>query len=474
MKKGVLQPVLLVLLFVVLVCIQCSIGPVAGTETGNPDIVACLSTALSEFDTLDTWLPSHYLVEGESQLNPLKVYQAFPTLRLAKKAALPDSTDTLPDQGIVLVYRHENVVRVDSEYINDTIVTDTVVADTVYQKINTDYGETVIAEKMRHDTVIIVDTIVVRDTISVRSVDTMYLTGIDMPVPVSGEESILVVVPSVNSKETLVPRTKGPVVTYFDARGVQQLSYSMVTPSDNVFLSSASDYLAVSQQTTIDGVVIKEVYSDGDGDGFLFKAATSQSARSNLLATYTNATAVTALTVVFDAGGDGEFPATDDNRIMALRRTRSSSGTVVDDVTYGCQYNGKQLDTIAMTRKQIMATGLVTQTQTRYSCIAGSDTLDHKQNRLAALFHSVTFRDERIKKMDITIVLDTLLTVASKPPSGRITAFIDYGKGLTGVVDALINFSAQTVSGDYAENGKEFKFSFDRARQEVDLTPIGE
>lgn len=473
MKKGVLHPALLSLLSIALVCIECSMGPVVGTETGNPDIAACLSTVLSQFDTLDTWLPSHYLVEGESQLNPLKVYQAFPALRLAKKTALPDSTDTLPDQGIVLHYRHENIVRVDSQYVNDTIVIDTVVVDTVYQKINTDEGETVIAEKMRHDTIIIVDTIVVRDTISVRSVDTVYLTDTGSPVPESGKDSKSGVMFSVSSKETLVPTPTGSFVIYSDARGVQ-LKYSMVSPSDNVFLSSASDYLAVSQQTTINGVVIKEVYSDGDGDGFLFKAAALQTARSNLLATYTKATEQTELTVAFDAGGDGKFPATYDNRISALRRTRSSGGTVVDDVTYGCQYNGKQLDTIALTRKQIIASGLIAQSQKRFSCIAGNDTLDHKQNRLAALFHSVTYRNERIKKMDITIVLDTLLAAASKPHSGRITIFIDYGKGLAGMVDAVVNFSTQTVTGDYAENGKEFKLSFDRARQKVELILIGE
>ena len=99
MPERNLFQVLIVLSAVVRLICSCTPGPVTGTETGNPDISACVASALLLFDTVDAWLPSEYLVDGERQPSPQNVYASPSVEAVAKRMAADTSGGAVRPPG---------------------------------------------------------------------------------------------------------------------------------------------------------------------------------------------------------------------------------------------------------------------------------------------------------------------------------------------------------------------------------------
>ncbi|MBN1308265.1 MAG: hypothetical protein JXA18_10135 [Chitinispirillaceae bacterium] len=471
MKHRLLFPVSGMVVMLIAGFMRCTTGPTAGTETGNPDITACLTTALSMFDSVDAWLPSTYLVEGEQQLDPGKVYTASPDIILAKRRALAASTasDTI-DSGS-RTFRVDTFVVVDTIFVDTVIVSETMVQDTVAVQPDEDSSSALlITQRVRYDSLFLVDTVLRRDTFY------LYMTGSGMTASTGGgskEYSVDSIAKneSIDADYVVVRDSASGSISLFEIPLIVKDTAGQRSTVD-AEVRSDSAFTMVARQLTIGDVFVSETYRDADGDGFLATAASGANPLSTGIVARRRGTRENVLQVDFDAGSDNLFGTIGDNRIHALLRTCSEDGAVVDRVHYGPLFFGEHGDTVFLQRDRATPDDSFSQRTDRYICITGDDPIDHRGNLLAVYTLSSVFRNGAIEAMEISVSPEALLSKGQSPTIGIVRATVNYGKGLTGIVEASIDYASETIDGIYAEAGVEYRLTYRRNGNSLELLPL--
>ncbi len=473
MNKHLLFVIPAVAVFLLITLLDCTTGPTAGTETGNPDITACCVSALSLFDTADQWLPSSYLVEGERQLDPGKVYTAPLAVMFAKRSAVNAADTSAPSGTNDIIVRADTIIVSDTVFVKDTIVIDTVVADTIVDSAIDGSGvNELITERIQYDSIFFVDTVIKRDTLVLQQIDSKTVTSGDtaernMKVDYSQQADL-------NLSDFVVVRdsVSGAIALYNVSKSSQWEQVPAIATPLVTTIRSDSSFVLLARQFTVGGTFVSEVYRDGDGDGLLAISSAGTTARSTGIFTYRKGAMETVVEVDFDAGTDNLLRTTGDNRILALQRKGVFSDGSNEQIRYGARYFGQSGDTVILQRDCTSTADSVTRNSRRYISITGSDPYNQRENRLIACTQTVNFSSGSIKKMEITIIPAAPLTAGQLPSTGAITAVVDYGKGLTGMIDASINYSTQMITGMYAEAGIEYHLTFQQNGNILELLPI--
>jgi hypothetical protein len=122
--------------------------------------------------------------------------------------------------------------------------------------------------------------------------------------------------------------------------------------------------------------------------------------------------------------------------------------------------------------ERFYAAGTTEQITKRFLSLPGADPLDHRQNRCVAIIHSEIKRSGSVKQVDLTLIADTAVVEAQSPDRARLEGMLDFGKGLTGVIVAEVDFQNRTVTGTYAQAGTEYRCSFNGITNTLNLQPL--
>ena len=445
-----------------LIC-SCGIEPVAGTETGNPDITACLESAVSLFDSVDEWMPSHYLENGERQLNPENVYTVPETVPLAKRT----NTGTVSGETDTAV-RYDTIFVVDTVFIRDTVVIDTMVLDTTATEGDSSVNR-VVVQRLQVDSVFIADTQVFVDTFLVARTDS-GTSSMDNGTSKNVRLDVTARSDSAASGAYTVVRDSVTGAVILTGGGLENTATD--DPAPEITVNSSQEVQLIARNLSVNDVAIAEVYRDADGDGNIngaFAGLTSLLAYSSIR---TGRGAQIDLLVDFDAGVDQSFVTDNDNRIHSLRRKSIYAKGLTETVLYGNRYLGERKDTVQLVREQETAAGSIARTVNSYFCATGHDPVDHRMNTLLLVRQSVDFRSGDLQKMSITITPDTLLEPGNIPAKGNMTAEMDFGKGRAGRIDAVADYLGGTITGIYAQAGIEYSLRYQRSDNTVELLPL--
>jgi len=463
-RIGIVSGVLFVA--VIVFCTSCT-APTAGTETGNPDITACLASALHTFDTLDAWLPTTYLAEGDAQLNPGRITDAWHLVGVAKK--MEDSTlqkDSLSGRQAMIISRFDTVIIVDTQFVRDTLIIDTLITD-LFKQVSADSLTYTLytAQYTRYDSVFIVDTNVVRDTIVRVFQDTVYI--VQVPTDKIGADTagrVVYVTPKNNTTPVYVVN-RDPVTNEVTLT-VETVVPGATTPSSATLSSEVRtliSYTTVSRQSISSSEVVTETFNY-TSDNSLSGGHEAWAASSVPVAhgTISSATALseTISEVDFDAGKDKLYATTSDNRIYALQKTTKTGALRVDNIVYGAAYFGSHADTVYLKREQVVSSGSIDRQVVTYRSLANSeDVRDHRQNRMFGCARNVYFSGIEPKSMTLDIVLDQPVERGGVPSRGSVTGTIDFGRGVSGIFVGVIDFTTKTVSGNYDYAGRLYTFN---------------
>jgi hypothetical protein len=461
--------VFVIVLFAVAVLLDsCTPGPVAGTETGNPDITACLESALSLFDTTDRWIPSSYLIDGERQLSPDNVYNPPIVSNIAKRKGT-DTVGEVPDGALV---HYDTVIIVDTTFRYDMLVLETVTIDTVHQYF--EEGDTqivgeLVSQQLLHDTVFVTDTVVVQDTFLIPSVDTACETS----------------TPGQNNTTTnidITGKSADTSLSYQVARnpvtGEVVLTSNWGATSGNnsnqpsFKVSSDTSMEMIARNIRIAGVTVDEVYRDADGDGIISTAGNGMSPLLSWTGVYSSCAFHVEIATDFDAGDDRVFPTGTDNRIHSLIRSTMKIDGSTELVRYGDRYFGQSGDTCVLSREVDFPWDSTARIVNHYICLKGMDPFDHRLNQLLSCQQTTGFRSGGIRTMELTVIPETAVQAGTTPETGMLTASIDFGKGLTGRIDAKANYTERTIIGIYAQAGEEYSLFYHRNDTTVELVPL--
>ncbi len=469
MRRTIALCLLIVTIFAgALLLATCTSGPVAGTETGNPDITACLESALSLFDTTDRWIPSTYLVDGERQLSPDNVYNPPLVANVAKRKGT-DTVGEVPDGSMVL---YDTVIIVDTTFRYDTLVLETITLDTAHQyfeEADTQIVGELISQQRLYDTVFVIDTVVVLDTFLIPGVDTAYeantpgrsttTTNIDM----TGKSADT----SLSYQVERNPVT-GEVVLTSNWGATSGNSFNQ--PSFEV--SSDTSLEMIARSIRIAGVLVDEAYRDADGDGIFTSAGSGMIPLLSWTGVYSFCAFHVEIATDFDAGDDQVFSTSTDNRIHSLIRNTMKIDGSTEQVRYGSRYFGQSGDTCVLLREKDFPWDSIARVVTRYLCRTGNDPIDHRKNRMIACQQQVGYRSGHISTIDLTVLPANELAEGNVPAMATLTALIDFGKGLTGRIDAQVNYTDETITGTYALAGKEYSLFYRRYDTTPNLLPL--
>lgn len=435
-----------------------------GTDTGNPGMLTCGRTMFEEVESCGRWSPAAYLPGGEQQLNPTLYLSGTPKIPLGKIIA----ADTITaDSGNILRIRFsvDTIILIDSVFVRDTVLKDTITRDTLHPDASTD----LVVDNKKTDTIIIIDTVVKRDTIQTPHLDSTFIQLTDSAgAPVTITNDTVAGTKQIVYLNNGQPRIYTPVsnVSYDSAAGqvsylmVMRASASMFCVTSNFSLKSDSGNVQMARSSALSGTTVYEKYSDADGDGYLFKTVSFLSMRSKFSGVYTSGSLRTTLEFVFDAGSDRLFSTTGDNRILSLNRVRSINGITVDSITYTIPVLDRMLDSVILLREQHPETGTMQEMALRYTCLAGSDTMDHRQNRLCAMTRHSVYRYGALQSLDIVFVPDQASLSCS---NGAVTAGISSRTaGLGGNFEGRLDIAAQKLYGVYTEDGLAFDVTYSR------------
>ena len=231
-----------------LLFLNCSLG----TETGNPGMTTCARAAFEPLLTVDQWLPSSYLVNGISQLDPGFINTYLTEIpSLAKKAISAEDQDSF-----TIVYRTDTVITIDTVYIVDTIIETSIKADTVikYQEYSPD-SSLVISEHLHNDSIFLVDTVIILDTVLVTRIDTI---GID-----KGPFDPIIV--GVSPVTVTLSEYTPDSVTYLVTRASKS-AIRLVLASPPVTYRFDSSLISLSRKSTLSNGYLEE-YRDSDETG---------------------------------------------------------------------------------------------------------------------------------------------------------------------------------------------------------------
>jgi hypothetical protein len=412
------------------------------------------------FENDTAWSPSSFLVYGQAQLNPGIVSDQQVTVPRLSKTTVSEPDQIIDSGSYYIVKKTDTIINSTTLFIKDTIVkkaekTDTIVRTTV--SVPDSVTSHIISRYLVNDSIFVLDTIVVYDTLYIQHTDTIQkqndnskLTG-----------AVYYTTTSQKNIETVgVADSAGSV---FKDRPIVN---SAIQPLSQYPSRSSIALMGIVRNSHVNNLAIFEEYTDADGDGLLQKS-TSLTQRLQLSASYVSPDDSLTLHTLFDAGQDNRFDNVNDNRICKLRRVHNNA-LKHEDIYYGRDESALSHDTMIVMWNRSFSSDTITSIITRYACLPGNDILDHHQNRLARLTHSVRFRNSYVNQIQVTLTPDTPLALSASPLLATFQAVIDNGKGRMGVLEGTIDYREKSVSGKYSENGVEYEFRYNATGDTVE------
>jgi hypothetical protein len=433
---------------------QCSVSPICGTETGNPEIMACVELAFNQLTSSDAWNPENYLVSGNKQLDPSSLIIGQSPTRLAKMQA--DSDSTTEDMIIQIVTRIDTINKADTAFVRDTVEQIHISIDTsIVENDTTDVKTIFVSEKMLVDSIVRTDTIIVKDTFIVKWQDT-----------ITDEKSSSWAPELTNRYDDASPRF--PVVIIKLYSPVVDTLY--LQPNDqNIGFRTDNSLVRMSKSSTEPDMVIHEEYSDGDGDNFLYLSKNSASPSSHLKALYKGRD-TTSLLVHFDAGTDALYSTVENNRIKSLQRTKRNVAGLTEEIRYKIDPLSNTSVALSVYKKSDKDT--IDNISAKYVLVPGSDSSDHRKNRLESLSYTENYKLGLLKNVKVAVKPDVLLEADTLPKTADVEAVLDYGRGLIGIIKGNIDCINKIMTGIYAEGGIEFSVKYNLATGEFTRTEM--
>ena len=452
----------IVLLTLLLFIINCSTQTTecTGTETGNPVIIGCALSAKEIFENKDCWLPSTYLVNGETQLDASfsNTNESAPSLN-KRSALLQSDMFSVTDSTYTITTIYDTVLRPRYAFVRDTIVNKYLRNDTVLDPV---YGGTLISTYLHKDTTFVIDTIFLIDTSVIPRYDTIKNNdeGVYADVPIRIElfaDSVTIKLDTSNKSKT----------SSYDLQ-IQQIIWRANSPVNPFINERDSVLFTINRRSTINGTLCNELYTSSDGDSCLYGASGSSVPGAKFVAVYenNNSSTKTQLDVNFDAGSDHKISTVANNRISFLRRTTMQNGVAHENVFYSVNGMANDQDAAYLNVSKIMTD---TTASVQYRSLKGVDLLDHNQNKLVKVVKEVQFQNKDVKSINISVLLDKPLSKGETPEFFRFKANIDFGKGRVSEFIATIDLAKNTLDGIYAWNGVEYKVVYNFSTEEVIL-----
>lgn len=415
--------------------VNCSVqdAGLSGTETGNPAIIACLNSAMETVDSLDIWLPSHYLVSGDRQLGANTGTDVSADRILSKKTA-EYSEDTLPHKDTI----YDTVIQPHVIYVNDTIVKTHLKTDTVVN----DNGSIIYKTFHIKDTLIIKDTLYKTDTTIIKR----------------------------DKAGTFNNSAESPVVIQFELDSVRvrlDEAAKMVSPSDTAgceeYLSTLTKYdssvFSLGRYANVNGMTLSEMYSGIDGDSGLYTAPAGTVAAVRLNAHYVNTDlSIMDLEVDFDAGTDGELSTASNNRILRISRITEKNSAISENITYSSFAMSPNRDTAIL---HIARNSVGKNENVRFYQTQGSDPLNHNLNMLVSINKKIEFKNDSIRNITIDMVPAHPVAKGESPENVNVWAYLDIGIGRAGELYGQIDNKKRVFSGEYASEGNEYLVNYD-------------
>jgi hypothetical protein len=436
-----------------------------GTETSNPGMYACAYAVYNEIESPANWSPETYLPAGGIQLDPGRFAPSPIGLNESKGKVVPGGSNR-----VLLRFRVDTLRSTDTLF-SDTIAFDRAARDSI-RIVMIDGKDTVSVVKQQSVEGKIFPVIAMRR-------ETRHLTTIDSTlVKYSEDDNAPVIVlrdtvrgvAAVRSGGLFLPHRivvdslggGGTVVVYFTRRPV------VAQPA--VYDKSMAPFMRdgpcspLVRPATAFGYCIDETYAPHENQPWQPVASlTAGSHGSHLFAYFQIPGGVcTVLSALFDAGSDRHFATTGDNRIISFDREQSLSSSTIERISYrnnialGCG------DSIELVFDKHQDSGLVKDASVRYSCLPGSDGLDHRTNRIVRIHKALSFRGSRVQSIDLQITFDASGKARPFYDNARIIARMYYGQERTGIFEGYLNARDRTMIGSYCGNDVEHPVEYTR------------
>lgn len=424
------------LFLALLLLLDCSVNYTGGTETGNPVVLGnCLEKAWNIFDTADKWLPSYYLVNGESQLSADFSSQYLSKKSLAKyNAAVEDDTVYYFDTVYTIDTLYDIVIRPRLLLVNDSVVNKVVKSDTLVMPSD---GAVIVKKYICYEKLYFIDTLNVEDTLYVQRFDTIGVSAIIPQVAIRLKTDTIRF-----SVESVIQDTSKSLK---DSYYIPTINYTRVSITPAKFDTSKIIFSLSRELFKSNQYSSKEHYTGLDSDSGLYTASNGLPI-VNLQGEYRNLTTGNSINMIvdFDPGTDKSFFNVNDNRIRKFTKSAIQNGVLIEDISY--LSNTTSGDTILLISNK-------KSDQESDNCIFyslyGDDRADHNQNTLVRVIRVLQNVSDTVKNMKIAVVPDNPVKKGGIPLSVSVVVNLDYGKNDTGKLTGRIYYNEKKFTGIY-------------------------
>jgi hypothetical protein len=467
-------------------------SPVAGgTETGNPDVTACVVMVFGALGDTSQWNVQSLVPGGIARLDSAGIMggavYSHPGGALSKQWT--ERQDTVVGSVHYITYTifvDDTVLLTDTSVVYDTtIVNDTVaVVDTVSDTSRVvEQGDTtsIIVRHVKIRSVLVVDTVVASSTY-IRT-DTLFVLD------------TVVIRDTVDAADTSAAVRDTPVVVYSPvyrhsagtATALRQeyvrIAFAMVTPDsasvNYVMLDQQGDTALVpvrpssmrlvSEQATglvtkscspAGGARVTETYGDLDGDGQLFGLGGQK-----MRLTHAYALGADSVDAAADigSGADQSLNTTPDNTVLALL-LQTRTGSWSEHVGYENASALAAGDSLSLTRLRIISDSSLEIFTQNYRLRRGANATAGNDDSLRGWSASAIYASGPVNRMDIEVNLDAAAARGRALSGAWSDVTIWFADGSVGVLDsARIDFAGGILSGVYRRDGKSYDISVDRS-----------
>ncbi len=442
------------LFLALLLLLDCSVNYTGGTETGNPVVLGtCLEKAWGVFDTADKWLPSHYLVNGESQLSA-----DFSSAYVSKKAlakyyaAFEEDTVYSYDTIYTIDTLYDTVIRPKLLLINDSVINKVAKSDTVVMPSD---GAVIIKNYICYQKFYFIDTLNVEDTTYVKRLDTIGVSDI---VP-----QIVIRLNTDTIRSSIITVSQDTSNAKNDNWFIPEATFKNVTITPVKFDTSKIIYSLSRELFSGDTISSKELYTGLDSDSGLYTASNGMPI-INFQGDYRDvATGKSiAMNIDFDPGTDNSFQNVKDNRIRGFSKSTILDGVRIEDISYVTAPESSDSVVLISERKSDHESD-----NCIFYSVCGTDRYDHNQNRLARVMRVLQNVSDTVKGMKISILPDKLLQKGEIPSGVTIVGLIDYGQNDIGLLTGRIDYVEKKFTGIYESTSGKSDVVYDFMSKQV-------
>ncbi|NLD94884.1 MAG: hypothetical protein GX639_19695 [Fibrobacter sp.] len=451
------------LFLALLLLLDCSVNYTGGTETGNPVVLGnCLEKAWDIFDTTDKWLPSHYLVNGESQLSADFSSAYVSKKSLAKyRAAFEEDTIYSYDTIYTIDTLYDTVIRPKLLLINDSVINKVVKSDTVVMPSD---GAVIIKKYICYQKFYFIDTLNVEDTTYVKRLDTIGVSDIVPQVVIRLNTDTIRSSTIMVSQDTF----KAQNDSWFIPEATKNNDFIIITPKK---IDTSKIIFSLSRELSSgDTISSKELYTGLDSDSGLYTASNGMPI-VNFQGDYRDVTTgkSLAMNIDFDPGADNSFQNVKDNRIREFSKSTTYNGVRIEDISYVAASETSDSVVLISDRKSDHESD-----NCIFYSVCGADRYDHNQNKLVRVTRVLQNVSDTVKGMNISILPDNLLQKGEIPSGVSIVVLLDFGQNDIGILTGRIDYVEKKFTGMYESASGKSDVDYDFISKKVTVNEFQE